>query len=92
MIGLGNMNSMLSIQNTYQIKINNKYYKTNHIKYSKLKYKYPSKPVDITLNPVKYILFLKCLFSYSVISYLSYLIIRFIIIGYFRMSLFEEMK
>ena len=33
-------------QNTYRIKINNKYYKTNHIRYSKLKYKYPSKPVD----------------------------------------------
>ena len=46
MIVLGKMNSMLSIQNTYQIKINNKYYETNHIKYSKLKYKYPSKPVD----------------------------------------------
>ena len=45
-------NYLISIQNTYQIKINNKYYKTNHIKYSKLKYKYPSKPVDKTWNPV----------------------------------------
>ena len=52
MIGLGNMNSMLSIQNTYQIKINNKYNKTNHINYSKLKYRFVSKPVDEEWNPV----------------------------------------
>ena len=45
-------NYLISIQNTYQIKINNKYYKTNHIKYSKLKYKYVSRPIDETWNPV----------------------------------------
>ena len=45
-------NYLISIQNTYQIKINNKYYKTNHINYSKLKYKYVSRPVDETWNPV----------------------------------------
>ena len=44
-------NYLLSIQNTYQIKIDNKYYKTNHIKYSKLKYKYVSRPVDEEWNP-----------------------------------------
>ena len=45
-------NYLISIQNTYQIKINNKYYKTNHIKYSKLKYRYPSKPVDEEWIPI----------------------------------------
>ena len=45
-------NYLISIQNTYQIKINNKYYKTNHINYSKLKYKYVSRPVDEEWNPV----------------------------------------
>ena len=54
MIGFDNMNCMLSIQNIYQIKINNKYYKTNHINYSKLKYKYVSRPVDKTWNPLCY--------------------------------------
>ena len=44
-------NYLLSIQNTYQIKINNKYYKTNHIKYSKLKYRFVSRPVDEEWNP-----------------------------------------
>ena len=45
-------NYLISIQNTYQIKINNKYYKANHIQYSILKYKYVSRPVDETWNPV----------------------------------------
>ena len=45
-------NYLISIQNTYQIKINNKYYKTNHINYSKLKFKYVSRPVDEEWNPV----------------------------------------
>ena len=39
-------NYMISIQNTYQIKIDNRYYKTTNISYTPVVYKYFSRPVD----------------------------------------------
>ena len=39
-------NYIISIQNTYQIKINNRYYKTTNISYTPIDYKFVSRPVD----------------------------------------------
>ena len=45
-------NYLKSLQNTYQIKITNRYYDTTHIKYTPMYYKYVSRPVDEDWKPL----------------------------------------